>query len=273
MAAIVEPVPTAADVRAEILSIHCFTSKGRVLVAQMIGQPIAEFAVVLPIERGCICLAGNRGRRAQSACYCVTDAFGGHASGVPPARRDLRGALTPSIQRIHFAPEAAKWYGKAVDAGDKDAAKSLGFIGRQWRYMYFGVPLDPIIYKLVEKAATNGSIVAQFSLGVMNYPIGDTAFDPETKNSNLNEALIWYRRAAEQGDHDSQIALAIAYATGLGVLQDFVDAHRWYNLAAQNSVYSDIRVSVIKSRDELALKMTPAQIAEAQKLARQWRPR
>src|SRR5258705_9899401 len=43
--------------------------------------------------------------------------------------------------------EAAKWYGKAVDAGDKDAAKSLGFIGRRWRYMYFGVPLDPIIYK------------------------------------------------------------------------------------------------------------------------------
>src|SRR5258705_12483275 len=89
--AIVEPVPAAADVRAEILSIHSLTSDGRVLVAQVICQPIAEFAVVLPIERGHICVSGNRCRRAQSACNRVTDAFGGHVSGVPPAKRDLRG--------------------------------------------------------------------------------------------------------------------------------------------------------------------------------------
>jgi hypothetical protein len=152
MAAIVEPVPTAADVRAEILSIHCFTSKGRVLVAQMIGQPIAEFAVVLPIERGCICLAGNRGRRAQSACYCVTDAFGGHASDVPPARRDLRGALTPSIQRIHFAPEAAKWYGKAVDAGDQVGKHRPRDVIADARLVFFGVGTKPVRARAAEAA-------------------------------------------------------------------------------------------------------------------------
>jgi len=72
--------------------------------------------------------------------------------------------------------------------------------------------MDPIIYELIEKAAQSGSAVAQFSLGVMNYAIGDPSFD-ESKG-NLGEALIWYRRAADQGDVDSQVTLALAYAMG-----------------------------------------------------------
>jgi TPR repeat protein len=56
------------------------------------------------------------------------------------------------------------------------------------------------IYALVEKAAKMGNLRALFSLGLMKYRIGDLSFD--TANGNLDEALLWYRRAAEQGDVD-----------------------------------------------------------------------
>jgi TPR repeat protein len=58
------------------------------------------------------------------------------------------------------------------------------------------------IYALVEKAAKMGNPRAQFSLGLMNYRIGDLSFD--TANGNLDEALLWYRPTAEQGDVDSE---------------------------------------------------------------------
>jgi hypothetical protein len=104
----------------------------------------------------------------------------------------------------------------------------------------------------------------------MNYPFGDSSFD-ESKG-NLHEALIWYRRSAEQGDVDSQVSLGMAYEGGIGAPQYYIEAHKWYNLAAPRSKYSDIRTDIIKRRDALALKMTPAQIAEAQKPAREWKP-
>ena len=56
----------------------------------------------------------------------------------------------------------------------------------------------------------------------MNYRIGDLSFDKAT--GNLDEALVWYRRAAEQGDVDSEIVLALAYAKGIGVQQSDVVA-------------------------------------------------
>jgi len=164
--------------------------------------------------------------------------------------------------------DAAKWYGRATTTGDEDAAGSLGHIGRNWRFMY-KTPMDPIIYEMIEKAAKRGSAVSQFSLAVMNFPISDPTFDG--KKGNLNEALIWYRRAADQGDVDSLVAMGIAYADGIGVPQDYVEAHKWFNVAAPRSKFEDIRNDIMKRRDDLAAKMTPTQIAEAQKLAREWR--
>lgn len=173
--------------------------------------------------------------------------------------------------------EAAKWYSNAVEAGDEDAGASLGFIGRNWRVLNRTKNMNPTIYELVENAANKGNAVAQFSLGVMNYPLG---FDHpplgnpwfDESEGNLHEALIWYRRAAEQGEVGSQVALGIAYARGIGVPQDYIEAHKWYNIAAPRSKYADIRTSIMERRDALALRMTIAQLAEAQRLAREWKP-
>ncbi len=55
---------------------------------------------------------------------------------------------------------------------------------------------------------------------------------------------------------------------GLGVTQDYVRAHKWFNIAAARG-YAD----AAKNRDNVAKRMTPAQVAEAQRLARVWKPR
>jgi TPR repeat protein len=66
------------------------------------------------------------------------------------------------------------------------------------------------------------------------------------------------------------------YEGGYGVPQDFAMAHMWYNLAASRPSPGDdhlFRDEAVKFRDEIAAKMTPAQIAEAQRMAREWAPK
>jgi uncharacterized protein len=62
------------------------------------------------------------------------------------------------------------------------------------------------------------------------------------------------------------------YSRGEGVPQDFVQAHMWFNLAAAQGP-PVLSTMAQKHRDEIAEKMTPAQIAEAQRLAREWKPK
>jgi TPR repeat protein len=65
------------------------------------------------------------------------------------------------------------------------------------------------------------------------------------------------------------------YAGGMGVPKDYVQAHMWLNLAAARFPASETkkRDIAVENRDDVATKMTPAQIAEAQKLAREWQPK
>ena len=86
------------------------------------------------------------------------------------------------------------------------------------------------------------------------------------------EAVKWCRLAAEQGDASAQYNLAVMYAKGQGVPQDYAEAHKWVNLAAAQS-QGDRQKNSSKYRDSIAQKMTPQQIAEAQRLAREWKPK
>ena len=64
------------------------------------------------------------------------------------------------------------------------------------------------------------------------------------------------------------------YAQGLGgVPQDYVQAHRWFNLAASRAEDPATHYRAAKGRDALADKMTPAQIADALRLPREWTPK
>ncbi len=109
--------------------------------------------------------------------------------------------------------------------------------------------------------AEQGDADAQHNLGVM-YNTGRGVPQDYAK------AVKWFRKAAEQGDGGGQYNLGNMYSDGNGVAKDFVLAHMWYNLAAvQGNFGSGWQRGVIAER------MTPAQISEAHKLAREWKPK
>ena len=89
------------------------------------------------------------------------------------------------------------------------------------------------------------------------------------------EAARWFRRAAEQGDADAQFNLGLMYEFGHGVSQGLVQAHKWYNLAASraSSLDPNHREKAVRFRDRIAARLTSAQLARAQRVAREWQPR
>jgi TPR repeat protein len=118
--------------------------------------------------------------------------------------------------------------------------------------------------RLWRPLAEQGTADAQHMLGIM-YANGLSV--PQ----DYAEAVKWYRLAAEQGSANAQYMLGIMYANGRGVPQNDVQAHMWFNLAASRAPASE-RDEAIKMRNVAASDMTPAQIAEAQRLAREWKP-
>ncbi len=87
------------------------------------------------------------------------------------------------------------------------------------------------------------------------------------------EAVKWYRKAAEQGNSGAQASLGFMYQLGKGVPQNYIEAYKWFNIASANSTaYAPANPYVVKARDQLAQQMTSEQIAEGQRLSRQFRP-
>jgi TPR repeat protein len=84
------------------------------------------------------------------------------------------------------------------------------------------------------------------------------------------EAALWYRKAGNQGNALAQAHLGLMYEHGYGAPKDPVMARIWLNLAVSRA--SSLSMAV-KLREEAAAKMTPAQIAEAERLAEQWEPK
>ena len=127
--------------------------------------------------------------------------------------------------------------------------------------------LDAEAVKWFRLAAEQGDAQAQNNLGFM-YAEGQGVPQDDA------EAVKWYRLAAKQGDARAQFSLGVMYADGRGVPQDYVQAYMWFDLAAArfSALEAEGRDQAMKNRDLAASKMTPAQIAEAQKLARAWTP-
>ena len=115
--------------------------------------------------------------------------------------------------------------------------------------------------RLLRPLADQGDAQAQYNLGIL-YENGQGV------QQNDAEAVKWYGKAAEQGYGDAQFNLGHMFVKGLGVPQNYVQAHMWFNLAAMAGDQG-----AATNRVNVAALMTPAQIAEAQKLAREWKPK
>ena len=129
-----------------------------------------------------------------------------------------------------------------------------------------GVPQDDgEAVKWYRAAAEQGHAGAQSNLGI-SYANGQGVPQDD------GEAVKWFREAAEQGHAGAQSNLGVMYDKGLGVAQDYVQAHKWYNLAASQSTGED-REKYARNRDRVAQKMPSELIAEAQRLAREFKPK
>ena len=107
--------------------------------------------------------------------------------------------------------------------------------------------------------ADQGDARAQFSFGLL-YENGDGV------PRDYAKARQWYEKAAAQGDAKAQLYLGLQSSFGQGVPMDLVEAYMWYSLAAGNG-----NPHAPGYRADLSRQMTPAQIAEAQKRAREWK--
>ena len=111
-------------------------------------------------------------------------------------------------------------------------------------------------------AAEQGNATTQAVLGVM-YSVGDAVPKDDT------EAAAWLSCAAEQDFAAAQFLLGLMYGQGQGVPQDLVQAHMWLTLAEERENSYARRVLDLT----LEAWMTWDEIAKAEKLAREWKPK
>ena len=118
----------------------------------------------------------------------------------------------------------------------------------------------------MRKQAEQGDASAQYNLALM-YFLG------EAIPLDYKEAFRWFRASAVQGNSSAQGSLGAMYRKGLGLPQDYIQAFMWYDLAVAKSELDQERRVWARNRDSLAKKMTSEQVAEAQRLAREWKPK
>jgi hypothetical protein len=144
---------------------------------------------------------------------------------------------------------------KLAQSGNAEAQLALGGYYADGA----GVPQNPQqAVSWYEKAAAQGNAVAMSELG-------DAYLQGNGVTQDFGKAASWYGRAASAGDLWSFAKLGALYATGQGVPQNDVTAYQWFDVAAAQG-----DPQAAEQRDALAQKMTPAQIAAAQKQSSEW---
>ena len=190
-------------------------------------------------------------------------------------------ALAPDVAQTHNSLGVAHVQGRRWDAAVAAFRRALelqpdypevSFNLAQLHDGGRGVPADPAgAARLYRQSAERGHAGAQVNLGRMHRDGRGVAQDDA-------EAVRWYRRAADQGHPFAQFNLALMYRSGDGVEQDDVAAHMWLSLAAarlagdQREASAAARARAIESRAALEQRMNPAEVAAAERLARQWQP-
>ena len=148
--------------------------------------------------------------------------------------------------------DAEKWFLKAAQQGNVDAQAHLGLIKLLFKQDYAEAE------KWLRKAADKDNAGAEYLLGTM-YSEG------WGMEKDYVEAAKWIQRCAEQGHGEAQTDIGVMYFEGQGVEKDYAEAYAWWNLAAKSSTDAARKRAILEER------MTPAQIAEAQKRTKELR--
>jgi hypothetical protein len=155
----------------------------------------------------------------------------------------------------------AEWMKKA----EQGNASAQSYVGLSYE-LGQGVPHDYVLAaRWYRAAAEQEHATAQFNFGRLYESGRGVPYD-------YVEAARWYQAAAEQGHPLAQFNLGVMYDYGRGVPQDYLQAYMWYDLAAPD-LTGDNRETAAENRDLLVGRMTSEQIAEAQRLVREWKPK
>ena len=95
--------------------------------------------------------------------------------------------------------------------------------------------------------------------------LGNAYYTGKGVPQDFKEAAKWYRLAAEQGNAAAQFILGSLYYSGDGVPQDYAQAYAWLSISASQG-----RQESVESLPNIIKTMTPAQIAEGQRLSREY---
>ncbi|NGZ96944.1 MAG: sel1 repeat family protein [Nitrospira sp. WS110] len=152
------------------------------------------------------------------------------ATAADPLKGDSKKTVQPSVPLSGEEPYAA------LRRGDFRVAAAL-FL--------------PLAEKGDDQAQYNLGLLYASGLGVMH---------------DFKAAMKWHRLAAGQGHAGAQNALAQIYAKGHGVPENTVLAHMWYSVAIESSMAGS-KDELMRDRDNLVSRMTPAQIRKAEELA------
>ena len=215
-------------------------------------------------------------------------------AGFAPAQLTYGFCCDKGIGRPQDHTEAHRWYIKAAEQGNAHAQWALGSMHAEGR----GVPKDDAqAVAWYRKAAEQGSALGQFFLGYMHATgkgvpkneaqaaewfrkaaeqgdeyaqcmLGDMYANGEGVPKDEAQAAEWFRQAAEQGNADAQMALGSMYRYGDGIPIDFNRGYVWLRLAAMQG---DTNAAWVL--EDLSRRMTRDQIAEAERLAREFKPK
>jgi TPR repeat protein len=196
--------------------------------------------------------------------------------------------------------EAVRWYRMAADQ-DLEAAQSiLGLMYKDGQ----GVPQDSVeAYKWLQLSAHQGQssnydlieslldwmspdeiaegerlitswyrIAAGRGYARAQDIVGGYYYSGEGVPQNYVEAIRWYRLSADQGYQPAQNTLGNMYYFGRGVPQNDVEAYKWYALSVAQGDNLAAYTNSVAGLDRVRSRMTPAQIAEGQRLVAAWRP-
>jgi TPR repeat protein len=156
--------------------------------------------------------------------------------------------------------QAVAWLSKAAEQGLPQAQLDLGLCYLHGR----GVSENGVeALKWFREAAAQGLVDAQFE-------VGNCYLEGRGVAKDIEEATRWIRLAAERGFPLAQNTLGLHYVKGTGVSRDLVQAYKWLSLAAasDDEHAPEIRVNIAK----VEASLTKEQVAQAQRLAREFRP-
>ncbi len=176
------------------------------------------------------------------------------AFGTGAAGADLDDGIG-AYKRGDYAAARRVW-APLAETGDREAQYFLGHLYAEGQ----GVVQDraEALYWF-RAAAAQGDPYGQFALGYM-YENGAGVVRDD------GEAVRWYRAAAEQGNVLAQNNLGLMYEAGRGMPRDYVMAYLWFARAAAHAGFD--RDKAASNLDQVAAKMTPAQVEAAKRLAR-----